>query len=126
VSDHARQNIERLCAGTARAFRATIVCVFDRLLRGVINDPHVTEICLKAARGLVGQNRVETNRRPSMGAEDFADYPIPKCMMLLGTRSPRKKITPLHTSTFNLDEKALVLGVRLFTQILLEWPTPAV
>jgi amidohydrolase len=122
VSDSARQAIGRLCAGTARAFRASIVPVFDRLLRGVINDPHVTDICLKAARGLLGQNRVVTDRRPSMGAEDFADYPVPGCMMLLGVKSLRKRITPLHTSTFNLDEKALLLGVRLFTQILLEWP----
>jgi len=124
VSDHARQTIERLCAGTARAFRATISPVFDRLLRGVVNDPYVTDICLKAARGLLGKNCALTGRKPGMGAEDFADYltSVPGCMMLLGVRSPRKKITPLHTSTFNLDEKALLLGIRLFTQILLEWP----
>jgi amidohydrolase len=122
VSERARQTIERLCAGTARAFRATISPVFDRLLRGVINDPRVTDICLKAAGGLLGKNRVVTDRRPSMGAEDFADYPVPKCMMSLGVRSPGKKITPLHTSTFNLDEKALLLGVQLFARILLEWP----
>jgi amidohydrolase len=122
VSEHARQTIERLCAGTARAFRATISPVFDRLLRGVINDPRVTDICLKAACGLLGKNRVVTDRRPSMGAEDFADYPVPKCMMSLGVRSPGKKITPLHTSTFNLDERALLLGVQLFARILLEWP----
>jgi amidohydrolase len=124
VSEHARQTIERLCAGTARAFRATISPVFDRLLRGVINDPYVTDICLKTARGLLGKNCVVTDRRPGMGAEDFADYltSVPGCMMLLGVRSPRKKITPLHTSTFNIDEKALFLGIRLFTQILLEWP----
>jgi amidohydrolase len=59
-----------------------------------------------------------------MGAEDFADYTVPGCMMLLGVKSPREKITPLHTSTFKLDEKALLLGVRLFTQILLKWPCP--
>ncbi|MDD5141690.1 MAG: amidohydrolase [Verrucomicrobiales bacterium] len=123
VSDHARQNIQRLCAGTARAFRARIAPVFDRLLQGVINDPYVTDICLKAARGLLGQHRVVTDRRPSMGAEDFADYPVPKCMMLLGTRSPREKITPLHTGTFSLDERALLVGVRIFVQILLEWPS---
>jgi len=123
VSEHARQTVERLCAGTARAFRATIAPVFDRLLRGVINDPRVTDICRKAARSLLGENRMATDRRPSLGAEDFADYTVPKCMMLLGVKSPRKKTTPLHTSTFNLDEKALLLGVRLFTQILLEWPT---
>ena len=122
VSNHARQTVERLCTGTARAFRAVISPVFDRMLRGVINDPQVTEICIKAARGLLGANRVVTERKPSMGAEDFADYPVPACMMLLGVKSPRKKITPLHTSTFNLDENALLVGVRLFVQILLAWP----
>ncbi len=122
VSDHARATIERLCAGTARAFRAAIAPVFDRLLRGVVNNPAVTSICLQAARALFGPLRVETDRRPSMGAEDFADYPVPACMMLLGVKSSGKKVTPLHTSTFNLDEKALLLGVRLFTHILREWP----
>ncbi len=126
VSKHARQTIERLCAGTARAFRAKIIPVFDRLLRGVFNDPKVTDICLQAARGLLGPQHVATNRRPTMGAEDFADYQtaVPGCMMLLGVNSPRAKITPLHTGTFNLDERALLIGVRLFTQIILEWPRP--
>jgi amidohydrolase len=114
VSEHVRQTIERLCAGTARAFRATVSPVFDRLLRRVINDPYVTEICTRAARGLLGQTRVVTDRRPSMGAEDFADYTVPGCMMLLGVKSPREKITPLHTSTFNLDEKALLWGSSTF------------
>jgi amidohydrolase len=122
VSNHARQTMERLCAGTARAFRAKITPAFDELLRGVVNDPAVTEICLNTARKLLGPQHVQTNRRPSLGAEDFANYPVPACMMLLGVKSPRKKITPLHTSTFNLDEKALLVGARLFTQILLNWP----
>jgi amidohydrolase len=123
VSDHARRTIERLCAGIARAFRATINPVFDRLLRGGVNDPSVTDICLKAAGELLGERRIVTDRRPGMGAEDFADYPVPACMMTLGVKSARKKITPLHTSTFNLDEGALLIGVRLFAKILLQWPT---
>jgi amidohydrolase len=124
ISDHARQTVKRLCDGTARAFRADILPVFDRLLNGVVNDAQVTEICRQSARGLLGKNHVITERRPTLGAEDFADYlgSVPGCMMLLGTKSPGKKITPLHTSTFNLDEKALLLGVKLFSRILLEWP----
>jgi metal-dependent amidase/aminoacylase/carboxypeptidase family protein len=39
--------------------------------------------------------------------------------MLLGTKSPGKKITPLHTSTFDIDEKALAIGARLLTHALL-------
>ena len=122
VSNHARQTVAHLCTGTARAFRAKIVPVFDRLLRGVINDPSVTAICLKSARTLLGKNFIETDRRPSMGAEDFADYPVPKCMMLLGVKSTGRIIRPLHTSTFNLDERSLLLGIQLFTKILLSWP----
>ena len=125
VSNHARQTIERLCAGSARAFRAKISPEFDRLLRGVVNDPTITRHCLKAARELLGERKVQTDRRPSMGAEDFADYPVPRCMMLLGVKTPGKKVTPLHTSTFDLDEKALLLGVRLFGKILLDWPVNA-
>jgi len=56
VSEQARRTIERLCAGTARAFRAKIAPVFDRLLRGVVNDARVTDICLQAARGLLGRS----------------------------------------------------------------------
>ena len=124
VSDHARRTIQRLCAGTARAFGASINARFDRLLAGVVNDPTVTDICLKTARRFIGQDQVETNRKPTLGAEDFADYldAVPGCMILIGVKATGKNITPLHTNTFNLDEGVLPLGVRLFAQILLEWP----
>jgi amidohydrolase len=121
TSISARETVERACAGTARAFRAEIKPVFDRLLPGVINDPHLAARCIDAARELLGEKNVVTERRPSLGAEDFADYlgTVPGCMMLLGTRAAGKKITPLHTSTFDIDEKALAIGARLLTHALL-------
>jgi len=117
----ARETVERVCAGTARAFRADIRPVFDRLLPGVINDPRLAARCIAAAREMLGEKNVVTERRPSLGAEDFADYlgTVPGCMMLLGTKTPGKKITPLHTSTFDIDEKALAIGTRLLTHALL-------
>jgi amidohydrolase len=126
TSLQAREAVERICAGTARAFRATITPKFDRLLPGVINDPAITERCIAAARDLLGEKNVVTERRPSLGAEDFADYlgSVPGCMMLLGTRSPGKKVTPLHTSTFDIDEKALAIGTRLLTHALLNLSQP--
>jgi amidohydrolase len=117
----ARETVERVCTGTARAFRAEVKPVFGRLLPGVINDPQLAASCIAAARELLGDKNVVTERRPSLGAEDFADYlvTVPGCMMLLGTRSAGKKITPLHTSTFDIDEKALAIGARLLTHALL-------
>lgn len=117
----ARETVERVCAGLARATRAEIKPVFDRLLPGVINDAKLAARCIAAARELLGEKNVITERRPSLGAEDFADYlgTVPGCMMLLGTKAPGKKVTPLHTPTFDIDEKALAIGTRLFTHALL-------
>ncbi len=126
VSAEARGTIEQLCKGSALAFGATIRGTFDAMLPGVINDPSVTARCQRAAVALAGSNPVITESRPSMGAEDFADYltKVPGCMMRLGVRRKRKKITPLHTPTFDIDEDALPLGARLFTKVLNHWSLP--
>jgi amidohydrolase len=122
VSIQTRETVERLCAGTAQAFRATITPKFDRMLRGVVNDPAIAARCTAAARELLGDANVQTERRPSLGAEDFADYlgTVPGCMMLLGVKTPGKTVTPLHTNTFDINEKALAIGVRLMTHALLK------
>lgn len=88
------------------------------------NEPAVTEICLRAARELVGADRVATDDRPSLGGEDFADYltHVPGCMVTLGVRRPGTKVTALHTSGFDIDERALLIGAKLLARILLHWP----
>ena len=80
---------------------------------------------IAAARALLGPDKVATHDRPSMGAEDFADYLafVPGCMVTLGVKSSGRKVTPLHTSTFDIDERALLIGARLLTRVLLEWPS---
>ncbi|HXO96048.1 MAG TPA: amidohydrolase [Chthoniobacterales bacterium] len=124
VSEQARHTLERLCRGTEQAFGASISIDFSDLLRGMTNDPKVTEICLSAARELVGADRVATDDRPSLGGEDFADYltHVPGCMVSLGVKRPGTEVTALHTSGFDIDEKALLIGARLFARILLRWP----
>ncbi len=125
VSNSARETILRLCKGTALSFGATIDGTFNALLPGVINDSATSALCHRAAVGLVGEKNVISESRPSMGAEDFADYltQVPGCMMRLGVRKKRKKITPLHTPTFDIDEDALVIGARLLARVIHEWPS---
>jgi hypothetical protein len=38
-----------------------------------------------------------------------------------GEDGPPKKVTPLHTSTFDIDERAFLIGARLFCEMLPEW-----
>lgn len=116
----ARECIERICHGMAASFGATITPVFERRIPGVINDPALTLICAAAAEDVFGQDAVVTSGEASMGAEDFADYlqVVPGCMMRLGVRFNDREITPLHTPTFDLDERALIPGSRLLLRAL--------
>jgi amidohydrolase len=124
AAKHARETVERLCASVAQAFEAKISALFDRLLPGMVNDSQIATLSADVAGRLLGPENVLRNEPPSMGAEDFADYlPIvPGCMIGLGTKRADRKVTPLHTATFDIDETALLIGARLFTSVLLAWP----
>ena len=124
VAVQARETVERLCASVAQAFGAKISPVFERLLPGLVNDAQIATLAAGVAGQLLGSENILRNELPSMGAEDFADYlpVVPGCMIGLGAKGPDRKITPLHTATFDIDETALLIGARLFAAILLEWP----
>jgi amidohydrolase len=124
VLQNARELIDRLCRSSAEAFGGEVHIALDPQLPGVINDPRITAICIEAARGLVSADKIQIQGRPSMGAEDFADYltVVPGCMIRLGVGRKGKITTPLHTATFDIDESALLLGARLMTRVLLHWP----
>lgn len=124
IASRSRRILERLFSGVAQAFGAKISSSFGDLLPGLANDARIAAHFSAIARRLLGSNRVATDDRPSMGAEDFADYLpfVPGCMVSLGVKPSGRKITPLHTSTFDIDERALLLGARLLARVLLEWP----
>jgi amidohydrolase len=124
VAVQTRETVERLCASVAQAFGAKISPVFERLLPGLVNDAQIATLAAGVAGQLLGSENILRNEPPSMGAEDFADYlpVVPGCMIGLGAKGPDRKVTPLHTATFDIDETALLIGARLFAAILLEWP----
>jgi len=124
IADRGRKLLKQLCSGTAKAFGAKISPSFEELLPGLVNDPDISAHAITCARQMLGTKRVSTGARPSMGAEDFADYLpfVPGCMVTLGVKPSGRAITPLHTATFDIDERALLVGAQLLTRVLLQWP----
>lgn len=60
---------------------------------------------------------------PQMGGEDFAKYlmKIPGSLLFLGGGNAKEnKKQPHHNSKFDIDEKALPLGVEYFVSFVLE------
>ena len=88
----------------------------------LVNDEHVTLRAKKVAQQFLGEeNVVDLDLR--MTAEDFSYYSqeMPGCFYRLGTARPEEqKVSGLHTSTFNLDENAIELGVGLMAAMAIE------
>lgn len=63
---------------------------------------------------------------PSMGGEDFAYYAekVPACFWLLGVKDPESKDWPfLHTSSYDFNDAALEIAMRIQTEIALNYQT---
>ncbi len=88
----------------------------------LVNDPTVTENARAAAEEYLGkENVVELEKR--MTAEDFAFFSqkMPACFYRLGTSSPDGKFKAgVHTPIFDIDEKALEVGMGLMAWIALD------
>lgn len=75
----------------------------------LVNDKDITNQCRQSAIDYLGKENVE-DLPLRMTAEDFAyiTQQVPSCFYRLGTGNKIKGITPgVHTSTFDIDEKAL-------------------
>lgn len=93
---------------------------FDiRYVRGappVVNDASAIALLDEAARSVVGDRGV-LEAPESMGADTFAWYGdvASSAYARLGTHSGDRPRRDLHASTFDIDERAIGIGVRLLT-----------
>ena len=83
------------------------------------NEPETTAMYRSAAEEYLGKDNV-LNLDLWMAAEDFAYYSqeIDACFYRLGIRNEEKGITSsVHTSTFDIDEDALRVGMGLMAYL---------
>ncbi|MFT4778236.1 MAG: amidohydrolase [Flavobacteriales bacterium] len=87
----------------------------------LVNDEALTLRAKEAAIALLGpDNVIDLEKR--MTAEDFAYYSqhMPACFYRLGTQGQRgEHASPVHTSTFDIDESALQTGMALMAWLAL-------
>ncbi|MGZ4056334.1 MAG: M20 metallopeptidase family protein [Bacteroidia bacterium] len=87
----------------------------------LVNDEKTTTLAMKAAAEYLGKENVE-ELPLRMTAEDFAFFSqqAPACFYRLGTGNKSKGITSgVHTSTFDIDERALEIGAGLMAWLAL-------
>jgi amidohydrolase len=88
-----------------------------------VNDAALVEASLPAMRKALGEENV-LRVPPVMGAEDFAYFQrqIPGMMFWLGVGNAAKGITgALHTPEYDADEASLEVGVKVMTNLVLDY-----
>lgn len=82
----------------------------------LLNDPDVVDVIAATAEEVLGPGKVVWKEKPSMGVEDFSYFvkARPGAFYHLGCGNEARGIrSALHTSTFEIDEDCLPVGVAM-------------
>jgi amidohydrolase len=95
--------------------------IFREITPPVNNNFEINRVFRESAIKLLGQENVIELQKPSLGAEDFAEFlnEIPGAMFRLGV-SGSNGCAPLHSSKFNPDEKAIAVGIKVITESIVK------
>lgn len=110
-------------AGVTSAYGAKFEMDYNDGNAVTYNDPKLVEETLPTLKRIVGEANL-TTPKPQMGAEDFSEYQkvIPGFFYFLGVGNKAKGITAfIHTPEFDVDEEALVFGVKVMSNVLVDY-----
>jgi amidohydrolase len=126
VRDAMPGRIERVLKSCCDAMGAQYEFSYVRRYPVTENDAGQTRYARALAERLIGPDRVMTADK-LMGAEDFSFFAqrVPACFYTLGARPPEGPYRPHHSSTFDIDERALPAGVAMMTALALDAPDKA-
>ena len=119
IQDQVEAAIERLCAGVAATYGATIKATYDRRYPPTVNSAAETELCRRAAGAVFGETQVRRDDIPSMAAEDFA-YMLqvkPGCYVWLGN-GPGTGGCSLHNPHYDFNDEILPLGISYWVRLV--------
>ena len=85
---------------------------------GLTNDDKCTDLIIKAANSIIGEENVVMMEESSMGGEDFAYYleKIPGAYFRIGCNDGKTR--DIHTNDFNLNEDCIATAIKVFSSIL--------
>ena len=126
VRDLVERRMHEILAGVTSAGGGTYELVYDRVTPATFNDVALTDRMVPTVqRVLGGENVVRTD--PTMGGEDFSYYAneIPGFFYWLGTTRPGTESGGLHTPTYRGDDEAVIVGMRVMANLVVDYLTGA-
>jgi amidohydrolase len=123
LRETAKRQMREVLAGITAAHGATFQLEFTASFPMVLNDRALLEASIPSLRKAVGASKVMLDS-PELGSEDFAFYEevIPGFFFHLGVFNSEKGIeSPVHTGTFDVDERCIVIGVEAMANLVVDY-----
>jgi amidohydrolase len=122
VQDTLETRMREIFAGVTKAHRAEFTLEFNRSHPVTVNDSVLTARMAPTLERLLGPGNVR-EQPPSTGAEDFSYFAneVPGFYFFLGAVPPGRKSGGHHTPTFYADDKAIPIGIRVMTGLILDF-----
>lgn len=108
------KRINEICNYIGKTFNSLIILDITKGIPALINNEELVNKIIKNGVELFGKDKVIIKDKSSLGAEDFA-YLLEKtkgAFFNIGCANNTIN-SPIHTSTFNIDENCLLIGVIL-------------
>ncbi len=113
-----KRSIKQVCKGMASSLDCAAQISFVDSYPATINTPETASICADVMAELIGEERVERNPVPSMGAEDFS-YMLqekPGSYVWLGT-GVDPDCPKLHNPYYDFNDRQLSLGAAYWVHL---------
>jgi len=117
------KRMNEMAADIAKAYGGSASIEWQNNTVVTNNDPTLTAQILPSLQKAAGEDNVQL-MKATTGGEDFSYFQekIPGVYFFLGGMTPGNTASfPHHTPDFKIDENGLLLGVKAFTQITLDY-----
>jgi amidohydrolase len=127
VLDLVQRRMGEIAQGVAAAFNAGVDFSFKRNYPPLVNHPEQTAFAIEAMKAVVGEDNVDTDVEPTMGAEDFAFMlqAKPGCYVFLGNgdgahRAGGHGLGPcqLHNGSYDFNDQLLPIGASYWVKLV--------
>lgn len=118
---HLKERIRQVVEETCKAYGGQGELIIHPGYDALVNDNEIVDVVKEAAARRLALTHIHFKEHPSLGVEDFSFFlnKAAGAFYHLGCACREKGITaPLHSSDFDIDERALSLGFELQTSII--------
>jgi amidohydrolase len=122
AQDVVERRMQEIVAGITASGGGTFELVYERGSPPVINDIALTERTVPTIARVLGSENV-VQLEPAMVGEDFSLFAneVPGFFYRLGVQKPGTTSGDHHSPTFQADDSAIPVGIRVMTAVLLDY-----